>query len=105
MFFFIAGIQPKTIEIEGQSRMCPSCGLYQSRLKRVDHYFSVFFLPLFRVRKGRPYMECRSCGGLFSESGQPWVDPPAGRTKRCANCGEALHPGFRYCPSCGKQAP
>ncbi len=26
MFFFIAGIQPKTVEVDAPSRVCPKCG-------------------------------------------------------------------------------
>ena len=75
MFFFIAGIQPKTVELDAPSRMCPKCGLYQAQLKRVDHYLSLFFIPLFPVKKGNPFLECRRCAGVFTESGQPWFEP------------------------------
>jgi hypothetical protein len=102
MFFIIAGIQPKTVELESRSRMCPACGLYQARMKRVDQYLSLFFVPLLRVKKGRPLMECRSCGSIFSESGQPWFEPLEGKKSMCPTCGGTLDPGFRYCPSCGK---
>ena len=44
MCIFIAGIQPKTVTLEDHARMCQACGLYQARLKRIDHYFSLFFL-------------------------------------------------------------
>ncbi|MBW1787700.1 MAG: zinc-ribbon domain-containing protein, partial [Deltaproteobacteria bacterium] len=59
MFFFIAGVQSKTVTVEDHPRMCPSCGLYQARLMRVDHYFSAFFIPLFRVKTGTPFVQCR----------------------------------------------
>jgi hypothetical protein len=98
----LAGIQPKTVELESQPRRCPSCGLYQARLKRVDHYLSLFFVPLFRVKKGSPLLECRSCGSLFSESGQPWFEASGRAGGVCPACGKVLDPGFRYCPSCGK---
>lgn len=102
MFFFIAGIQPRTVEIENQSRMCPACGLYQARLKRLDHYFSLFFVPVFRVKKGNPLIQCGSCGSLFSESGQPWFGSPESKIGACPSCGKLLDAGFLYCPSCGK---
>jgi hypothetical protein len=56
MFFLIAGIQPKIVDVDAPTRRCPSCGLYQAGLKRQDHYFSIFFLPLFRVKKGVGYL-------------------------------------------------
>jgi hypothetical protein len=102
MFFFIAGIQPKTVELESHDRMCAACGRYQARMKRMDHYFSFFFVPLFRVKKGHPFIECRSCGSLLNESGQPWFEPHQDKRSLCPSCGETLNPGFRYCPSCGK---
>ena len=102
MFFFIAGIQPKTVELDTQSRMCPKCGLYQARLKKVDNYVSVFFIPLFPVKRGSPFLECRSCGGVFSEAGQPWVEPAQTSVPHCPACGRAVDASFRYCPFCGK---
>ncbi len=67
MFFFIGGVQPKTVDLENVPRVCPSCGLYQARLKRLDHYISIFFLPLFRIKKGLPLLICDNCGHVSSE--------------------------------------
>ncbi len=95
---FIGGIQPKTRTLEDRPRMCPSCGLYQAFLKRTDHYLSLFFVPLFPVQKGTPFLECRSCGTISSETGEPLArKPPV-----CPYCGVAVEKAFRYCPSCGK---
>jgi hypothetical protein len=106
VFFFIAGIQPKTVELDGHPRMCSSCGLYQARLKRVDQYLSVFFIPVLRVKKGGPFIQCQSCGSLFRESGQEaWRGPLTKPQDRCPHCGLLLEPGFRFCPSCGKKIP
>jgi hypothetical protein len=102
MFFVIAGIQPKTVELESQPRRCPSCGLHEARLKRVDHYLSLFFVPLFRVKKGTPLVQCRSCGSVGSETGQPGFEPPRRGQGVCPACGQTLDPGFKYCPSCGR---
>ncbi|MBN1103026.1 MAG: zinc ribbon domain-containing protein [Deltaproteobacteria bacterium] len=98
MFFIIAGIQPKTKTLDDRLRMCPSCGLCQARLRRTDHYVSVFFLPLFRARKGTPFLECESCGGLSGEEGGSATGPmPA-----CPKCGTPLERTFRFCPTCGR---
>lgn len=50
MFFFIAGIQPKTINLEEKPRICPFCGHYQARLKRVNHYIKMA-TPYFQNEK------------------------------------------------------
>ncbi|UCF83863.1 MAG: zinc ribbon domain-containing protein [Desulfobacteraceae bacterium] len=103
MFFVIAGVQPKTVTLDNQPRMCPSCGLYQAGLKRVDHYISVFFLPVFRVKKGTPFLQCQRCGSVSTESEgiRPGVPEKAGQA--CPNCGKPLEPTFRFCPFCGRQ--
>lgn len=103
MFFFIGGIQPKTVEIENQPRMCHACGLYQARLKRMDHYLSIFFIPLFRLKKGSPFLQCGSCGTISHESGDPWHEVPGSRGLRCGHCGNKLDAEFRFCPHCGKE--
>jgi endogenous inhibitor of DNA gyrase (YacG/DUF329 family) len=104
MFFFIAGIQPKQIVLEETSRPCPACGLFQTRLVRQDYYLSLFFLPLFRVKKGATVLECRRCGaqsasdsaGGFEFSGR------ADYNKVCPACGKTPEPSFRFCPYCGQ---
>jgi len=103
MFFFIAGIQPKTVKLDGQSRMCPKCGLHQAQLKRVDHYLSLFFIPLFPVKKGVPFLECERCAGVFTESGHPRYEPSQKGSQACPSCGEPMDPSYRYCPSCGQR--
>ncbi|MBW1731199.1 MAG: zinc ribbon domain-containing protein [Deltaproteobacteria bacterium] len=102
MFFFIGGVQPKTVILDNTPRMCPSCGLYQARLKRTDHYLSLFFIPLFPIKRGQPFLECQSCGAISDESGQTWYggEKTSGRT--CPNCGKSLEPSYRYCPFCGR---
>ncbi len=103
MFFFVGGIQPKTVTLDDHPRMCQACGLYQARLKRVDHYISFFFIPLFRVKKGAPFLQCQSCGGLASESGEVSDQRLRSGGRTCPSCGQSIEPGFRFCPSCGKR--
>ncbi|SPF39937.1 hypothetical protein SBDP1_280015 [Syntrophobacter sp. SbD1] len=62
MFFLIGGVQPKSVTVDETPRICPGCGLAQARLKRVDHYLSLFFIPLFPVKKGDPVLICDRCG-------------------------------------------
>jgi hypothetical protein len=103
MFFLIAGIQPKTVDLDSHSRRCSSCGLYQARLKRIDHYISLFFVRLVRVKKGEPFIQCQSCGSVFSESGETWHQAAGRPETRCSRCGTPLESAFRFCPGCGKQ--
>jgi len=102
MFFFIAGVQPKTTDIDALPRMCPACGLYRARLKRVDHYLSIFFLPILRVKKGRTFLECQQCGNLSEESGEAWVGAQKRSDHECLHCGRTLEATFSFCPYCGK---
>ncbi|MBW2203456.1 MAG: zinc ribbon domain-containing protein [Deltaproteobacteria bacterium] len=103
MFFFIAGIQPKTVTLEEHPRMCQACGLYQTRLKRVDHYLSLFFLPIFRVKKGESFLQCQSCGSLSDESGDIWSRQSTDTNSTCPYCTQPVESKFRFCPSCGKE--
>lgn len=102
MFFFIGGIQPRTVELDKKSMPCPSCGLYQAKIKRTDHYLSVFFLPVLRIKKGEPFIICERCGAVFSDAlnGTSRADNDYSGS-RCPHCGRQIEPGFRFCPSCG----
>jgi RNA polymerase subunit RPABC4/transcription elongation factor Spt4 len=102
MFFFIGGIQPKTVTIEKQARSCPSCGHFDVALKRVDHYVSLFFLPLFPVKRGTPFLICENCNTILDERGYSMGAERPVRGKRCASCGREVEPDFAYCPYCGK---
>ncbi len=102
MFFLIAGIQPKTVKLDEQPRMCPSCGLFQAFRKRVDQYVAVFFLPIVRLRRGTPFLECRSCGTLSDESGQTFGEAARTGGTVCTHCGRPVERDHRYCPFCGR---
>lgn len=101
MFFFIGGVQPKTVTLDETPRMCPACGLYQARLRRVDHYLSLFFIPLFPVKRGRPFLKCQSCGAISDESGQTLYAAEKPGTQ-CPYCGREIESSFRFCPYCGR---
>ena len=100
MFFFIGGVQPKTVTVDDTPRMCPNCGLALARLKRTDHYIMIFFIPLLPIKKGQPFLHCSRCSGIFDESGRDMLGGPiSGR--RCPRCGRELESDFTYCPYCG----
>jgi hypothetical protein len=104
MFFFIGGMQPKTVDLDNTPRMCPSCGLYQAKLKRVDHYISAFFVPMIPVKKGEPFLLCERCGAASREStakATPFHNDK--KPDRCPGCGGLVEKGFSYCPFCGRR--
>jgi RNA polymerase subunit RPABC4/transcription elongation factor Spt4 len=101
--FLIAGIQPRTRTIDPKARQCPACGLAQAYLKRIDHYFSLVFIPLIRVKTGQPQLVCDHCRRT-SPSGEAVLTrgPIAHEAVRCPHCGKIIEPRFNYCPYCGK---
>mgnify|MGYP006309390691 CR=1 FL=1 len=100
--FLIAGISPKMKTLETTPRICPSCGLAQAYLKRVDHYLSLFFIPVLRVKKGEPVLVCNRCRAAGSDrpaAGRPVKTPEPG--SMCKQCGRTLDNTFTFCPYCG----
>ena len=100
--FIIAGVSPKTKIIDTNPRRCPVCGLHQAYFKRVDHYFSLFFIPLIRIKKGKPFIMCERCQrqlGEFGEEKKGWLGK---KKNECRNCGGRIDKGFDFCPYCGK---
>ncbi|NVM25503.1 MAG: zinc ribbon domain-containing protein [Desulfobacterales bacterium] len=102
MFFFIGGIQPKTILVDKQARSCSACGHFEVYLKRVDHYLSLFLIPLFPVKKGTPFLICENCKTVLDGQGYRLDAEQALAEKRCLHCGRHIDPDFTFCPSCGK---
>lgn len=102
MFFFIGGIQPKTVVIDKQAKTCPGCGYPELYLKRVDRYFSLFFIPLFPVKKGVPFLTCENCNAIFNGHGLKINVKQPGARRRCPHCGKPVEPDFSFCPYCGK---
>ena len=99
--FLIAGISPKTTALDTVPRRCPVCGKSKAYLKRVDHYFSLFFIPLFRVKKGEPVVICDNCMGS-SLDGYDTSAKNDWKGRSCNHCGESLKSDFEYCPYCGR---
>ena len=107
MFFFIGGIQPRTVTVDNAARLCPACGLAQARLKRIDHYLSLFFIPLIPVKRGQVMLMCDRCGAV-SPPDQPLERPQIAPQQlypaaQCPKCGGSLQAEFRYCPHCGSR--
>jgi len=98
---FIAGVQPKTAVIDRTPRLCPVCGLARARLQRVDHYFSLFFIPVIRVKKGAAFLFCDRCGRPVTEMSVEKDSPPHDHSPACPACGRTLAADHRFCPYCG----
>jgi hypothetical protein len=96
--FFIAGVQPRIQTMDQQPRRCSRCGLLEVYLQRVDHYFSLFFIPLLPVKKGEPYLYCRQCRLPAEPHG--WTDRTATQAT-CSRCGRPLKSDYSFCPFCG----
>jgi len=102
MFFFIGGIQPKTVLVDKQPRSCPACGHVGMYQKRVDHYVSLFFIPLFPVKRGAPFLICENCNTILDEYGSRKDFEQKRGENRCPYCGRSISPDFSFCPYCGK---
>ena len=98
MFFFIGGVQPKTRTLDDTPRICPACGLAAARFQRTDQYVSLFFIPLFPVKRGEPVIACGRCGAVCEPGG---IVRRSALPDKCGRCGAALDPAFHYCPDCG----
>ena len=99
---FIAGISPKTKTLDQNPRRCPVCGLHQAYNRRIDHYLSLFFIPVFRVKKGEPFVMCDRCDATSPEFGPDFSHQTQDDEQRCRYCGKPLNPDFKYCPYCSK---
>ena len=102
MFFFIGGIQPKTVLVDKQPRSCPACGHVGMYQKRVDHYVSLFFIPLFPVKRGATFLICENCHSILDESGSKMDFEQMRGENRCPSCGRPINADFTFCPNCGK---
>jgi hypothetical protein len=104
-FFFIGGVQPKVKVLEETPRRCPRCGLNQAYLKRVDHFLSVFFIPVLKVKTGEPVLVCNRCERSADDFGKdpsrPQATPP--RTKPCRFCARDFPMDYSFCPICGRR--
>lgn len=103
-FIFIGGIQPRKVQVDDNPRTCPACGLPSARLKRLDHYLSLFFIPLVPVKRGQRFLECTRCGGVFDEAGRVQARSwESAAPRKCPSCGREVAPEHRYCPFCGQK--
>jgi hypothetical protein len=102
-FFFIGGIQPKVKVLDQQPRRCPVCGLNQAYFKRVDHYLSLFFIPIIRVKTGEPFIMCDRCERNVSEFEPQISQAVKDAAGFCRFCAKRWPPEYTFCPSCGRR--
>jgi hypothetical protein len=103
--FLIAGVQPKTRRVDETPQRCPACGLARAYITRVDHYLSLFFIPLVRVKQGAPFLWCESCRRPVDQRPPPAREVPlSGTSTACVACGSSFDNSFKYCPHCGQRA-
>jgi rubrerythrin len=100
---FIAGVFPKTKILDQNPRRCPVCGLNQAYYKRIDHYLSLFFIPILRVKKGEPYIVCERCERTIHEFGPDFTHRTESDKLTCKDCGKLMDKNFKFCPHCGKR--
>ncbi len=99
-FFFIGGVQPRVKVLDEKPRRCTRCGLFQAYLKRVDHYISVFFIPVLKVKTGEPVLVCDRCESPVTGF-KATPAPEAG--KACRFCKRDFPVEYVFCPACGRR--
>ena len=102
-FFIIGGIQPKVRVLDDRPVRCPACGLHQAYTRRVDHYLSLFFIPLIRVKTGEPFLACERCGQSGPPGGAGPFRTPPGHPRHCRSCRRELPADYEFCPHCGRR--
>jgi DNA-directed RNA polymerase subunit RPC12/RpoP len=100
---FIAGVSPKIKVLDQNPRRCPACGLHQAYYKRTDHYLSLFFIPILRVKKGEPFIKCDRCEQKLHEFGPDFNRQQNEGSQSCRYCGKDVGNDFKFCPYCGKR--
>jgi len=96
---FIAGVSPRAKVLDQNPRRCPVCGLNQAYYRRIDHFLSLFFIPILRVKKGEPFLVCDRC----EQAGTDFSRQPPDNSRTCRYCGRGLAGNFKFCPYCGKR--
>ncbi len=100
-FVFIGGIQPRRVTVDPAPRRCPRCGRLTATLQRIDHYLSLFFIPLLRVKRGEDTLVCSRCGEAPAAGSGP--EPDATAARFCRFCREPFPADYVYCPRCGRR--
>jgi hypothetical protein len=64
--FFIFGLNDRQKEISSGSFTCPHCGAIRNyKLMHAGRYFSLYFLPIFKVKDLGEYVACQTCKHIY----------------------------------------
>jgi RNA polymerase subunit RPABC4/transcription elongation factor Spt4 len=102
-FFLIGGIQPKIKVLDPKPQRCPLCGLNRAYTKRVDHYLSLFFIPILKVKTGEPILICDRCERSVAEFKPELSQAGLGEAKTCRFCSKTFDSAYSFCPFCGRR--
>jgi primosomal protein N' len=69
----------------------------------MDHYLSLFFIPLFRIKKGEPFIMCDRCERSVNEFGPEFTQKQNKEALGCKYCGKVIDSDFKFCPHCGRR--
>ena len=87
----------KTALAKNSNFYCRNCSTFRpGQARRYNTWFHLFFIPIFRCKKGDVFLACAQC--RF-----PMDYRSAGM--RCRSCGVMVTYDNRFCPSCGISTP
>jgi len=98
-FFFLFGVGQRVKTLKAiparlgsinANLYCVNCNktAYPVAIRR-DSWFELFFIPVFRIKKGQAILACDRCKGPLIEA------------NACPTCGALVEQGDRYCHNCG----
>jgi len=64
----------------------------------VDHYLSLFFIPVLRVKTGEPMLICDRCETPAADTA-----PATKAAKTCRFCRKDSPADYAFCPFCGRR--
>lgn len=76
---------------------CRNCACFRSgQARRYNTWFHLFFIPIFRCKKGEVFLACSQCRFPMDVNSSGM---------RCRNCAALVTFETRFCPSCGTASP
>ncbi len=63
----IFGTNSREVEVDRGTFVCPYCGVERAYVrKKVGTYFTLFFIPLFRIKDHGELIECQTCRRAYT---------------------------------------